>query len=254
MRATFDVRIARAQELANLYPAACELLRLYTELARFQKTVFERIESGGETDVRTLARYFPDLLELIGRLGPTPLIDFGAAQLQTGVDQEALLVACWEGLPQADPIQHEAGRFYARVLLQPYAEYLATRGDVAREAAQSTCPFCNARPIAGVLRGEGDGAKRWLLCSLCATEWQYRRVLCPNCGEENKDRLPIYIAAEFDYIRVDACDTCRTYIKSIDLTRNGRAVPVVDELATIPLDLWAEEHGYTKLESNLLGI
>ena len=62
-----------------------------------------------------------------------------------------------------------------------------------------------------MLRGEGDGGKRWLLCSLCSTEWQYRRVLCPGCGEENKDKLPIYTAAEFPAARVDACDTCHTY-------------------------------------------
>jgi formate dehydrogenase maturation protein FdhE len=53
---------------------------------------------------------------------------------------------------------------------------------------------------------------------------------------------------------VEACDTCRYYIKTIDLTKNGRAVPVVDELATIPLNLWAHQHGYVKLRANLLGI
>jgi len=37
------------------------------------------------------------------------------------------------------------------------------------------------------------------------------------------------------------------------LTKMGLAVPVVDELATIPLDLWARKHGYQKLQINLLG-
>ena len=54
--------------------------------------------------------------------------------------------------------------------------------------------------------------------------------------------------------KLEACDHCRTYIKSIDLTKNGLAVPVVDELASVPLDIWAEEHGYTKLQPNLLGM
>jgi formate dehydrogenase maturation protein FdhE len=40
-------------------------------------------------------------------------------------------------------------------------------------------------------------------------------------------------------VRVDVCDTCHSYLKSIDLTKTGLAVPVVDELATMPLDLWA---------------
>jgi len=29
---------------------------------------------------------------------------------------------------------------------------------------------------------------------------------------------------------------------------------VVDELATIPLNLWANEHGYLKLQNNFFGI
>jgi len=31
-------------------------------------------------------------------------------------------------------------------------------------------------------------------------------------------------------------------------------VAIVDELATIPLNLWAQEHGFVKLRTNLLGI
>jgi FdhE protein len=79
-------------------------------------------------------------------------------------------------------------------------------------------------------------------------------VKCPNCGEEHKDKLPVFVADNIDYVRVDACDTCHSYIKSVDMTKNGRAVPVVDELATLSLSLWAQEKGYAKLEVNLLGI
>jgi FdhE protein len=140
------------------------------------------------------------------------------------------------------------------VLLQPYAEYLASRGDVQAKPENQTCPFCSSWPVVGVLHGEGDGAKRWLLCTVCSTEWPFRRVLCWNCGEENKDKLPIYKAAEFDAVRVDACDTCHIYLKSVDLTRDGHAVPIVDEIAAVALDIWAEEHGYGKLETNLLGM
>jgi FdhE protein len=141
-----------------------------------------------------------------------------------------------------------------RALLQPYAEHVALWGKIDREETTAICPFCSARLVAGVLRGEGDGAKWRILCSLCATEWPYLRVVCPNCGEHDKDELPVNKAADFDQVRVEACDRCRTYVKSVDLTRNGRAVPVVVELATMALNIWAEEHGYAKLESNLLGL
>jgi FdhE protein len=68
------------------------------------------------------------------------------------------------------------------------------------------------------------------------------------------ERLAVYVAEELPHIRVEACDSCRHYIKTIDLTRNGNAIPVVDELAAIPLSLWAEENSYMKLTTNLMGI
>jgi FdhE protein len=255
MISSHDARIARAEHLAANHPAARPLLNFYAELARFQKPVFAELQSKSETDLRALMCHFPALIQLIGRTGTDLLINFASRNLSGADAQLQLLAAVWEGGESLDP----AARFYARVLLQPYAEYLASRGDIlANRAGASgggpTCPFCNARPVAGVLRGEGDGGKRWLLCSLCSTEWQYRRVLCPGCGEENKDKLPIYTATEFPAARVDACDTCHTYLKSIDLTKDGHAIPMVDEIATVALNIWAEEHDYVKLETNLLGM
>jgi formate dehydrogenase maturation protein FdhE len=40
----------------------------------------------------------------------------------------------------------------------------------------------------------------------------------------------------------------------VDLTRLGHAQPLVDEVAAAPLDLWAVEHGYTKIALNLIGL
>jgi len=254
MKWDFDARIRRADDLAARYPAAGELLQFYGALARFQAPIFETLRSGAETDVRALAIYFPQLIELVAHCGPPGLADQGRVRISDAAASEALLQSAWEDgathTLAADPI----GRFFARVLLQPYAEYLASRGDLRAEPEARICPFCSSWPVAGVLHSEGDGAKRWLLCALCSTEWAFRRVLCWNCGEENKDKLPIYTAQEFGSVRVDACDTCRVYLKSVDLTKDGHAVPIVDEIAAVALDIWAEEHGYSKLETNLLGM
>ncbi len=116
------------------------------------------------------------------------------------------------------------------------------------------CPRCGSPPVLAILRPEGDGGKRFLLCSRCDTEWEFRRLVCPACGEEDGGKLPVYIAEEFPHVRVEACDSCRRYVKCIDLTRNGLAVPVADEIASVALDLWARENGYTKLQLNLLGL
>jgi FdhE protein len=143
--------------------------------------------------------------------------------------------------------------FYARVMAQADAEARARAAKI-EAGVQPVCPFCGEKPVAAVLRPEGDGGKRFLLCSLCFTEWEFRRLLCPHCGEEDKDKLPVYTAEEFPHVRVEACDTCKVYLKAVDLTKNGLAVPEVDELASVALDLWASDHGYTKLQTNLFGL
>ena len=214
----WDRRIQRAEELAAAWPHAAEILHFYIEIARFQRRIYD-----AHSTEETLPEYFPALFALVRRVGP----------------------------PTAANADRE---FFDRWLLQPLREYQASQADRTSGAIGPTCPFCHSKPVAGILRGEGDGAKRSLLCSLCATEWEYRRIVCPNCGEEDKEKLPIYHAPEIDHVRIEACDTCRTYIKSVDLTKNGRAVPVVDELATVTLTLWAEDHNYAKLERNLLGM
>jgi FdhE protein len=215
----WDRRIQRAEELAAAWPHAAEILRFYIELAKFQRALY-RTPSVSEG---SLPQYLPELKELVRRAGPPAA---------ASAPQELL----------------------NRWLLQPLREYQASQRDRTPGPIEPTCPFCNSKPVAGILRGEGDGGKRSLLCSLCATEWEYRRIVCPNCGEEDKEKLPVYHTSEIDHVRIEACDTCRTYIKSIDLTKNGHAVPVVDELATVTLTLWAEDHNYTKLERNLLGM
>jgi FdhE protein len=241
---TWPRRIARADELLTRFPESASVLSFYGHVARFQKSISDKLSVRPETDVLVLLTYFPGLVGLVERHGPTDL----AASAPT--DPERLLLE----LSGGEQLDSEPAKFYARALLQPFAESLASRGSPDTQSTLSRCPFCSARPVVAILRGEGDGAKRSLLCSLCGTEWQFRRIVCPNCGEENKDRLPVYLAEELDYVRVDACDVCRTYIKSVDLTKNGHAVPVVDELATVALTLWAEENGYARIETNLLGM
>ena len=75
----------------------------------------------------------------------------------------------------------------------------------------------------------------------------------PTCGEESESKLPVYVAEQFSHIRVETCDTCKFYLRTIDLTKDGHAIPLIDDLAAIPLSLWAHEHGYSRLQPNLLG-
>ncbi|HUK91878.1 MAG TPA: formate dehydrogenase accessory protein FdhE, partial [Blastocatellia bacterium] len=118
----------------------------------------------------------------------------------------------------------------------------------------SVCPACGGLPQLTVLRPEGEGASRWLMCAFCLREWPFRRIICPGCGEEDKEKLPRYSAEECDYVHVEACETCKRYLKAVDMTVNGLAVPLIDEVALAVLDIWAGEHGYSKVIRNLIGL
>jgi FdhE protein len=250
--AKWDQRTRRADELAAAHPFAAKVLRFFHRVATFQKGLYWYLHESSATDLDALLPKFPEFLSEIETGAPEPVAQSAREWEKQDADRSRELLALhWRSpSPGASP---EA--LLAWLFLQPYAEHLAehTNG-VAEKAASALCPFCSRKPAVGVLRQEGDGAKRSLICSMCATEWPFGRILCAACGEESVDKLAIYTAEQFGHVRVEACDTCGCYIKTVDLTKNGRAVPIVDELATIPLNLWAREHHYVKVQTNILGI
>jgi FdhE protein len=143
--------------------------------------------------------------------------------------------------------------FLAEALLQPFAEAVAAASLPAPPPGAATrCPACAGLPVVGALREKGHGAERSLVCGLCFTEWPALRLVCLSCGEERFDRLPVFRDEAGGVERVDACESCRVYVKTIDLTRDGGAVAVVDDLASLALDLWARGEGYARLRPNLL--
>jgi FdhE protein len=151
--------------------------------------------------------------------------------------------------------ENPAERFVIESLLQAFAEHLVNgEPPPSSGSIPMRCPRCAGPPIAAVLREEGHGAKRFLLCAVCLREWECLRIVCPACGEQEFDKLPVYTAEQFAHVRIDACDRCHHYVKTIDLTKDGLAVPCVDDLASVSLDLWAREQGYTRVKCNVLGI
>jgi formate dehydrogenase accessory protein FdhE len=266
----WDRRIRRADELAAVHPFATEVLQFYKHVTGLQQMLYLYFEDACDMTQRnsvpssprldsSLDLLMPKFRQFLANLESLASQPIAAAAHELNVQQagqhEDLLISCWENASDYQPALGKTEALLAWLFLQPYAENLADHSEHNLSRATSPhCPFCSGRPLVGVLRPEGDGAKRFLTCSLCSTEWAYGRIVCPACGEERVDKLAIYTATQFDHVRVEACDTCSHYIKTVDLTKNGRAVPVVDELATIPLNFWAYEHGYVKLQPNLLGI
>jgi FdhE protein len=261
-------RIERAEELVRQYPFAAEILRFYLAIAQFQAGLFARLETAsggrhqagsqrpasGPPELGELISSFRPFLATVDQYGPPPLAE-QAYEMQSRSQEvlEQLLNEFWDAPANLARPCSDANEFFARAFLQPYAEFVRSQADLKWDGyTGSRCPFCARKPGVGVLRQQGDGGRRSLLCSFCQAEWEFRRIVCAACGEENHQKLPVYSAAEFAHVRVECCDHCKHYLKTVDLTKTGLAEPEIDELASVPLDLWAQQHGYTKLQRNLL--
>ncbi|HEU4930507.1 MAG TPA: formate dehydrogenase accessory protein FdhE [Pyrinomonadaceae bacterium] len=250
----WNKQIQRADYLAAESSGSKELLTFYAHLLRAQAEIYESFRSckdwlpAGdlETDLPVIRSSMMVLLDTVALHGPTSL----TAQPDTITED---LLEYWRSPSDT--------QFFAKSILQPYARWLAeTRTTpIGRELAggERTCPFCGGLPQLSFLQSKESSAEsgnRDLLCSTCLSSWEFRRVVCANCGEERPAKLGYFHSPEFDHIRIEACDSCKHYLKGIDLTRLGLAVPLVDEIYGAPLDLWAREHGYTKIELNLVGV
>ena len=145
--------------------------------------------------------------------------------------------------------------FLPRGFLSPLAEALSHLVTPAGSARTPTCPQCGWPPQVSVLDDEPDAqGTRRLVCALCAAAWVFPRAICPGCGTSGDEGLQFHVHDALPHVRVEACKTCRRYLKSVDLRVLGVAEPLVDDLATPELDLWAAEQGLEKIAPNVLGL
>jgi FdhE protein len=193
-----------------------------------------------------------EVLRYAAQSGPPPLADEARAR-QEDLESTARtrLQVYWAGdRPSSED-------YLSRAILRPYVELLRERNVAPdRIHRRGHCPFCGGAPWVGARR-EGslmEGAKRMLACGLCGGEWLFQRILCPSCFEEDPHKLPSFGSDAHPSVRIEACETCRRYVKSLDLSEDARPIPEVDDLVSLSMDLWAAEEGFTRIEPGLAGL
>lgn len=104
------------------------------------------------------------------------------------------------------------------------------------------CPVCGGHPYLSVF---GENGERSLICEFCSHKWKSKRIFCPFCESQSKDKLKYFYSEESDFHRVDICDDCNRFIKCIDLRKLERTFyPPMEMLSTQHLDIKAKELGY----------
>ena len=129
--------------------------------------------------------------------------------------------------------------------LEAYAEMF--KGYVDQESwYKGYCPVCGSQPERGELRI--DAGERFLECSACSFKWRFKRVVCPFCGNDDSKKLRFFnTETDGKAYRVDVCEECKKYIKTIDLREvQGDVVPIVEDIGTLHLDIIAEKEGYIR--------
>jgi Protein involved in formate dehydrogenase formation len=282
-------RRRRAETLRGRYPFAADVLALYGALTDVQERVYLAVQAD-PPEPRLVPAYaaelvVPVVVDATMIHGPDALSR--AIRERARPSDSARAITAWLAGAELTPVE----RYLARAAAGPVLEALGPRAGAACAGSRDErhCPVCGGPPQVSYLAASADAlvaGHRYLVCSRCAASWPYPRMTCAACGEHAAAKLPVYAeegtaaaetsghvvrgvaasrfdgpgnaasgaVARFPHIRVEACETCSRYLLGIDLTRDPQAVPIVDEMAALPLDLYAQDRGMTKIVPNLMGV
>ncbi|MEV0614244.1 formate dehydrogenase accessory protein FdhE [Nonomuraea sp. NPDC050404] len=283
---------ARALELRERYPHAREVLGLYLALAEVWESAahqdapplewakvtgrseaVEWVNAAGRSEAVEWAgaKVLPRVMAVTAAAGPRPLAEaMGGAVLNGGAEP---LLAAWLADEELTPVERYLARATLHALApRPRHTDATPSGGVAphpRGEAAGRCPVCGGPPQLSYRTASDDplvSGRRMLACAKCPNDWSFSATTCPNCGESGKRTVHAeqqpgpHVGRPtpdgdgfFPHLRAESCQTCRRYLIDIDLGRDPAAVPRVDELVAIPLDLHLAGQGQTKITPNLMG-
>jgi formate dehydrogenase maturation protein FdhE len=222
--AAFEVGATRAEALARASTSANEPLRFAAGLFRVQAAASTALESVHlerplvghlDGDIDRAFEHIQEVARFAAENGPTQLAE--TAHKRINEPRETArnrLFLFWAGEVRA------RDDYLSRAMLRPYAAMLRHAAIAPdRTHAMGQCPFCGGAPSTSCRRSgaSSDGAARSLVCALCGLEWSINRILCPACRESEPHKLPTFASEAVPSARIEACDTCGRYLKSVDL-------------------------------------
>lgn len=143
---------------------------------------------------------------------------------------------------QINPIALYFATYHSlRPSIERYATLLSDYLDSNQAWKKGYCPICGSYPYISSL--EQDGV-RYVYCGFCGHRWNVSRIFCVFCeNQDQKELYYLYTDEEKEY-RIDGCEHCKKYIKTIDIRNMERPFyPPLEQIATIHLDMTAKNEG-----------
>lgn len=210
-------------ELTELRLAVRQTADILRRFGALDESGFQKVQALGrdESLVAVLGQWYRAGVEkhVATASQPSPPVD-GATGI--GADEEVLALAM-------------------RPFLSRCAEVLQQRSELAGWR-HPHCALCGGEPELAVIT---PTAERHLICGRCGLRWNFESLTCPFCRNSDRSRITSFATPDGRY-RVYACDVCSRYVKAYDGRRATRPVmPIVDTVATLPLDAAAIQRGYS---------
>src|SRR5271169_1422748 len=110
--------------------------------------------------------------------------------------------------------------------------------------------YAGRRPSpASCIRMDRWQGLRFLVCTLCATEWHLVRIKCASCAS-TEGIAYFEIEGAGGLVKAETCDQCRTYSKIVFAEKDADAEVFADDLATLALDILVDEAGWRRSTPN----
>ncbi len=196
--------------------------------------------------------------ELLNHPLPEPLTASAKSLLQHLQASQEIRTAAIEWVQVGDPenappaagllrvLAWEAIRRTTAPVLKSYAEQ--RKED---EWMRGYCPVCGAVPPMAQVLPEG-GQPRQLVCCYCHSSWQFRRIGCPFCGNDDQNQLAVFTIEEEPLFRLDSCHECNGYLKTY--LGNGDLELHLSDWSTLHLDVLAKENHLERKGASLFEI
>jgi FdhE protein len=180
-----------------------------------------------------------------------PLDSVKQARLNTVDLFKAALCQNWQVLRETAVdlgVDAEALQAVAALLPVPFLQACHRRWQpsINESWTEGYCPVCGAWPAFAEVRG--IERSRYFRCGRCGGGWQAQCLVCPFCTMTDHNELVSLVPEKGGSNAViDACKRCLGYVKTFTTLQGSAPVKViVDDLASVDLDIAALESGYLR--------